>query len=441
MTLAGSSVGQRGTPFADQFASWRHDPAALDAHDPWRSKLTLRDFLQRSSFHLALSEGSEGEDEGMNLTLWGRASSGRFSGQPQAGLSSHGDVVTGYLGVDAEVREGLLAGVALAHSDGDIGYGISDFSGELDMSLTSVLPYANFQLSEELEIWGMVGLGWGEGTFRDAMRVGRVQMQDTRGTLDLGLRMAAFGANRALATWRNVDLELKSDAFVMSMTGEPDRSDMSDVSARSQGLRLTLAGRKQLMASEQGRLDANLEFGGRWDGGDAQTGVGTEIGGGLDYRHADLGLGIALQGQYLLSHRVQSFEEKGVSLTLAFDPGVQGQGFSFALKPAWGAYSDGPIDMWNNEAMLRLGDPAQSGLRTASERLDLEWGYGFGLRGDTGLLKLQGVLSDQGMGQRRYRLGGFLTMSERTRSSLELNRQEWLGEPMHGFLIQWEYMR
>ena len=111
-------------------------------------------------------------------------------------------------------------------------------------------------------------------------------------------------------------------------------------------------------------------------------------------------------------------------------------------KLPWFVHSGGAQELWNDQALLRIGGAARnSALGTASERLDLEWGYGLGLRGDTGLLRLQGTLSHQGVGQRRYRLGGFLDMSERTRGSLELNRQEWLGEPRHGFLIRWEYMR
>ena len=464
LTLGGSAAPLGGTPFGNQFADERmapwaseagwsptvqtpgfrgfHDPAAPNPHGPSHSQRSLRDFLQRSSFDLALAEGGEGDHEARRLSLWGRASSGRFSGEPSADLSSDGDVVTGYLGLDAKVGERLIAGVALAHSDGEMAYGISNFSGELDVSLTSVLPYMHFQLNEKLEIWSMVGIGWGDGAFQDAVQVGHTALHDTRGKLDLGFSMAAVGANRALATWRNVDLELKSDAFVMLMDGESNGNEAQpDVKARSQGIRLTLAGHRELMASEHERLGVNLEFGGRWDGGDAQTGWGTEIGGGLDYRNACLGLEVAVQAQYLLVHRARSFEDKGVNVTLTFDPGVRGQGLSLALRPGWGAYSDGMGALWNNEALLLQGGPApHTAPGAASERLDFELGYGFSLREDTGLLRLQGAVSDQGLGQRGYRFGGSLDLSERTRARLVLSRQEGLGTPSHGLLIEWQHV-
>ena len=438
---AGSRDGSMRLGASEASFQGHRGPAELDARGPWGgSQLSFGEFLQRSSFELAMAERDEGDDQGWNLSLWGRASGGRFSGQPLAGLSSNGDVLTGYLGLDAKFGERLLAGMALAHSDGEMGYGISEFAGDLDLSLTSVLPYMNFQLSEKLEMWSMVGIGWGEGSFRDAVGSGQTASQEARGKLDLNFSMAALGANRALATWGNLGLELKSDVFAMHMEGEPGGSEAQpEVEARSQGARLLLAGRSELMASEQGRLGVNLEFGGRWDGGDAQTGWGTEVGGGLDYRHGGLGLGVAVQGRYLLVHKAQSFEDKGVSLTLEFDPGVQGRGFSLALRPAWGTPSGGGAEaLWSNEALPLVDSAADRGPSAASERLDLEWGYGIGLRGGAGLLKLQGALSHQGMGQRSYRFGSFLHMSERTRVSLELNRQERLGKPIHGLLINWE---
>ena len=444
----GAVVGQQGFlsadpfAFADPFAAPKHDLAELQSHGgPRHSRHSLRDFLQRSSFNLSLAESGKSEDEGLRLAVWGRASSGRFSGQPSTGLSSDGDVATAYLGMDAKIGERLLAGVALARSDGEIGYGISDFGGELDLSLTSVLPYANLQLNEKLEIWSMIGVGWGDGNFRDAVRSGRMKSHDTQGRLDLDLSMAALGANQSLATWRNVDLELKSDAFVMAIGGESEGGEaLPEIRARSQGVRVMLAGSMEVMASDRDLLEANLEFGGRWDGGDAQTGWGTEVAGGLDYRHAALGLGVAVQGQYLLFHRADSFEDKGVSLTLEFDPGLQGQGFFLAFRPAWGAHQGGAGQLWNNEALQRFGGPAQQAdLGRASERFDLEWGYGFGLRRSTDLLRLQGALSHQGMGQRGYRFGGLLNMSERTLGSLELSRREGLGKPSHELLISMEH--
>ena len=449
---------------AHQFAGWRQTPGAfeedwgstvqalglqvqdlaeLGPHGPGRrSQRSLGDFLRQSSFELALGgRGGEGEEAGWNLSLWGLASSGRFSGEPSTGLASRGEAATSYLGMDAKVGERLFAGVALAHSDGEIGYGLSDFSGELDLSLTSVLPYVNFQLSEKLEIWSMMGVGWGEGQFRDAVKPGQTGQteQDATGSLDLDLSMVAVGANRTLANWGKVDLELKSDAFVLLMEGEAEGTEAQPaLSARSQGVRLALAGRTELMASEQGRLGVNLELGERWDGGDAQAGWGTEVGAGLDYRHAGLGLGVAVQGQYLLVHSERSLEEKGVSLTLEFAPGVQGKGLSLALRPAWGAYPGGAGELLNNEALLR-GTERQAGLGTASERLDLEWGYGLGLRRDAGLLTLRGGLSYQAMGQRAWRFGGLLDMPGSTRGSWELSRQEGLGKPSHGLLFKWEH--
>ena len=79
-----------------------------------------------------------------------------------------------------------------------------------------------------------------------------------------------------------------------------------------------------------------FEIGGRWDGGKAETGVGAELGGGLEYAHTKLGLGIEARGRYLLEHQM-AFDEWGVSLTLKLDPGADKRGLWLALAPVWGA--------------------------------------------------------------------------------------------------------
>ena len=96
MTLGGGRLpsGDEDNVFATQFgdgslspwaseAGWNptvqalgsppefHDRAARDPHGPRRSELSLRDFLQQSSFNLALTEGDEGDDEGWGPVVVG----------------------------------------------------------------------------------------------------------------------------------------------------------------------------------------------------------------------------------------------------------------------------------------------------------------------------------------------------------------------------------
>jgi len=89
--------------------------------------------------------------------------------------------------------------------------------------------------------------------------------------------------------------------------------------------------------SEDSHRPPIFEIGGRRDGGKAETGVGAELGGGVEYAHTNLGLGIEARGRYLLAHQKSAFDEWGASLTLKLDPGEAKRGLWLALAPVWGA--------------------------------------------------------------------------------------------------------
>lgn len=55
-----------------------------------------------------------------------------------------GDVFTGYLGLDYRLQPNVLLGSAVAHSQGDVDYEMTDVTkGNVAITLTSVLPYAH----------------------------------------------------------------------------------------------------------------------------------------------------------------------------------------------------------------------------------------------------------------------------------------------------------
>ena len=78
-------------------------------------------------------------------------------------MTTDGDVVTGMLGFDAEWPR-VLAGLLLAHSEGDGTYSLSDGSdrGTMESALTGVYPYARLRLGGRLSVWGLAGVGSGD---------------------------------------------------------------------------------------------------------------------------------------------------------------------------------------------------------------------------------------------------------------------------------------
>ena len=395
------------------------------------------ELLSRGAFETSL--GATGADgaEGGRWTLWGRGSISRFGGQSGEALALDGEVRTGHLGVDARLPDrGLLLGVALSHSVGELDYrapGSGLDGGRVDLGLSSVLPYGHWTPREGVTLWGLLGVGWGE-----------VDLTDGFGgaTTDTAMRMAALGGRGELASWRGLGLALKGDALVVGMEGSAwargDLAGLPKVDGNASRLRVMMEGRREWRSSERSQLGLSLEFGGRWDGGDADTGMGAELGGGLEYRHTAWGLSASARGRYLLEHSARAFEEWGASLALEFDPGEEGVGASLRLAPTWGEASRGVENLWRNERLPGAG-PGGPGApdgrgRWGPGRMEMELGYGF-KAGGSRLLRLYGALSGDGPGGKNWRLGGQMT-GGRISWSLELDRRENPGgPPRHGILL------
>ena len=92
--------------------------------------------------------------------MWGWDTAGGPDGRPKADFSMDGDVFTGYLGLDYRLQPNVLLGLAVAHSQGDMDYETRGITkGDVDLTLTSVLPYAHWSPRPGLGVWGLFGAG------------------------------------------------------------------------------------------------------------------------------------------------------------------------------------------------------------------------------------------------------------------------------------------
>ncbi len=144
----------------------------------------------------------------------------------------------------------------------------------------------------------------------------------------------------------------------------------SDVSR----LRVGLEGSWGLALAGGGHLTPKLEAGARHDGGDAETGFGVELGGGLAWRDPGLGLTLDLSGRTLVAHDDDGLEDRGISAQLSFDPEpASGRGLSFGLGQDWGGRSAGGLDA------LFAPEPLEDreGSTEATSRWSMEAAWGF----------------------------------------------------------------
>ena len=162
------------------------------------------------------------------------------------------------------------------------------------------------------------------------------------------------------------------------------RSGLQAATGTARRGRVPLEGRGDWTLTPDLRLRPLVEFGGRWDGGTAETGAGTEVGGGLELLHAR-GVSVEARGRYLLAHQAAEFREWGASATVRVGGGVDRRGFWLALTPAWGVPSSRVGAMWSHHQQGLPGIGGQ-GIRTAPAQ-----GHAWPIPRSISLLDLRGL--------------------------------------------------
>ena len=212
--------------------------------------------------------------------------------------------------------------------------------------------------------------------------------------------------------------------------------------ARQTRLRLGLEGSWRGLALGGGELTPRLEAGLRHDGGDAETGFGLDLGGGLAWSHPESGVSAELRGRGLLTHESRGFRDRGLSGSFAWDPGRgTGRGPKLTLTQTVGASASGGADALLGRGTLEGLAANDNGDELENRRLELKLGYGFGAFGDrfTSTPELGLGLSQ---GHREYTLGWRLNLAggggpNALELALEASRSEATGAndnapPEHG---------
>ncbi len=469
-TELNSVPGQAGGANATllERAAWN----LLTGQNVWQ--VDRRQFLSRSSFELSLTDllkpgtdlksvpGQVGENESVETvtappapaghwSLWGRGALTRFAGM-DSGVNVDGDVLTGLLGLDY-ARGRWLTGVGLSWSDGAGSYRAANGGGELDSTLLSVHPYLRYTVNQSLSVWGVLGYGQGAMTLTpaiagdagdglksvpgDVIAIAGDGLKSVPGEVietDLRMGMGAFGVRGTVYASATTKLALKSDVLWVSTTSAAV-DGLAAATGETSRLRLALEGSHMLQWANGRSLLPALELGLRYDDGDAETGVGAELGGRVQYQDMTLGLTVATHARVLLAHEDSGYEEWGLGGSLRLDPGAAGRGASLDLRSSWGAVASGIDGLWSQQTTTGL---ARGGMESNySMQFDTRLGYGLEVPGGRNLLTPYGGLTLAGPHSRVYRLGGVFRLGELLELSLDAERRENLGAlPDHGVMLR-----
>ena len=323
-----------------------------------------------------------------------------------------GDVTSVMLGADW-TRERWTAGLMLSHSRGEGSYrGASE--GGLSSAVTGLYPYGRYALNDRVTVWGVAGYGAGTLTLTPE----RGEPYET----DMDLAMAAAGLRGVVAkapAGGGPELAVKTDAMAVrtssdGVTGRPGgNGHLAAETAGATRLRLGLEGTWRGLEAGSGTLTPRLEVGARQDGGDAETGFGLDLGGGLAWSDPESGLRAEVSGRGLLTHESAGFRRRGFAGSLGWDPApASARGPSLTLSQTVGVSASGGADALLGRTTLEGLAANDDGNELDRRRLELKLGYGFAALGDrfTSTPELGFAMSE---GRRDYSLGWRLARESR----------------------------
>ena len=357
--------------------------------------MTAREALLGSSF----TATGEKDGTGGSLAFWGRAAQSSFDGR-EGTFSLDGEATAAMLGADY-ARGRWLVGMALMQSNGEGGYRDTDpggnvcadldmdgvdpppdpppdlcngalrnGDGEVEASLTAAVPYAAIQASERLKLWGAAGYGTGEVTLKPDLG-GRAL------TADISWTMAAAGLRGDVIAppkeGSGPALAVTSDAL-WARTSSDKTHELAASDSDVTRLRIGLEGGYRIATEGGGHVTPKLEIGARHDGGDAETGFGVELGGGLAWVDPGLGLSLDVSGRTLIAHGNDDLKDRGFAASLAFDPDpATKRGPSLTLAQDWGGQAKGGLDaLFTPQTLDRRGGGGEA---TARWRAEAAWGF------------------------------------------------------------------
>ena len=392
-----------------------------DAHEPGLlGTMVGYDPLSNSAFEL------NREAQGGTLSLWSRSSRSHFSGMDDA-LSLNGDVRTSMFGADY-ARGPLTVGLSVGRTLGLGGYS-GPSTGQMTTSMTGFYPWVGYQVSDKVSVWGVTGYGTGAlsltpGSAPSALETGvsmAMTAVGTRGELIGSRATGGFAlAFKADALWVGTGSEL--------LDGPTGRLNASEAGVTR--VRTALEGSRGFSLGGRLSLTPSVEVGLRRDGGDAETGAGMDVGGGLAFSDTVTGLSLDVRVRTLVVHQAEGFSERGMSLSFGWDPTPSTPlGLTARVAPSWGGQAQGGAEaLWGNQMAYGMGSHQ---MYNAGGQINAEVGYGLPVGARfVGTPKVGVSTSTYG---RDYRFGYGLGVLEQGNVSFELGVDAQRREsPMEG---------
>ena len=400
LTVAGRRAAFAPGPVAQAAAG-----TAAPWEEGWARALTIEELANGSSF-----DAGANFVEGLNV--WGATSYNQFEMTPQGTYTMDGSLVSAILGVDHQ-GDTHVAGLALAYHGGDGDFsGIGKTEGSLGTNLYSVHPYVRLTFGEAFHVGGSIGIGTGDLRITDK---GGGALVETGVGMPV---LAAVDARMELSLAEAWILALQADGHLVQMVADEQLPRFTRVETNTHRLRLGVENSYVFLITDGVSLAPVLETGLRYDGGDGETGVGFDIGGGLRLDVVEAGLMVDARGSVSLNNWGEGQEQA---------PALRNWGIGGVIRwrPAAGSAGMGP--------QVSLAPSMGS---DAAARMNAEVGYRVAAFG-SGVLTPYGAAEFSGAGAQTYRAGAHLELDQGLELRAEgTRRQSSAGAAQHYLTVQ-----
>ena len=388
----------------------------------------LAKVLRGSSFLVPLSSHDDDSDAGIGFAVWGGGDFRTIAGGDVAAVEWGGSVWAARVGADLRFVDSLLTGIVISFASGALDYADAtprdDREGTYGTWLASVHPYVGWTTSD-FGLWASVGFGRGGLTLDDS-EADAQESDLTQWSVGAGGSVTLLSTDWFIAGGTTA-VKLKADGFLATATvSESENKLLQELTVGVNQARAAIEASHAQHFAGGASLKPTLEIGGRFDGGDGETGAGLEVGGGLTYADPGAGLKVAATGRALVV-RDGNYGEWGVSGLLQWDPDAAGHGLMMSVRPTFGVTASGVNGLWEHGTFdLLAGSDQPGGLVKA------EIGYGLPAFGPAGAITPYIGASLTDAGDHSLSLGGRIELGQ----MMELGLEAELRESARGGMVE-----
>ncbi len=345
-------------------------------------ELSFKEFIAGQKFSLPLSQGANGNSDGVGFGMWGRGDYTKLSQdlkEDGTGMKFEGDIVSGSLGLEG-IGRNLAGGLGIGYHKGEFDLTLTTSASDpgkpidYNMAVYTVNPYIAVFLGDASSAWASFSYGLGdvELTASDA-EFNEASHYTNEGELtSMGYSLGASSDVLALLDHQgphSLDLRLQYSASSSEFTnkgvveGQAEIEDIPDIEGKS--LRVGMKYKAALALGEESQFIPSLAIYGRrnsTEDANVDAVSGFEAITGLAFQGTHLGL--AFSGRYL---QIEELDAYGGNMKFSYSSvGSGGLGLSFSMTPAYGGLGTGEA-LYDAAKISDLTVPGRAGLRVGSE--------------------------------------------------------------------------